>query len=115
MDPHFFFESLLAEGQGWWKAQKRHTTLYAYEKLGHAVGHLLGVALITIAVVMVVVFASLATAIWLGGQLGNMSLGFLVVAGIYLLLLLILHFVLGPRLRRLITLKVINLLYSDEQ
>lgn len=114
-DPEEFFASLVNEGKGWWEAQKRHALLSTYEKLGNAAGHLLGVALVAIAVVMLVVFASLALAIWLGGLMGSMALGFVVVAGIYLLLLLILHFVLRTALREAITLKVINLLYGDEE
>lgn len=115
VDPARFITSLLDEIKGWWEAQKQHTRLYVFEKLGNVAGRLLVLALVAIAAVMLLVFASLALAIWLGHTWGSLALGFLAVAGFYLLLLLVLHFGLGPGLRKAITLKVINLLYADER
>lgn len=110
-----FFLSMSTDAQGWWDAQKRLFTLRAYEKAGHAAGLLLQVLLTSVAVVMIVIFASLALAVWLGNLMNGLAWGLLTVAGMYIVLLLLAHFVIGPKARRLITLRLINSLYDDEE
>lgn len=110
-----FFSTAGAEAKAWWDAQKRYITLRAFEKLGHAAGALLVVVLVAVAASMFLVFASLALAVWLGALMNNLALGFLAVGGIYLVFFLVMQFAMGRWLRQLITLKIINLLYHEEE
>ncbi len=106
--------SALEDGMEYAAAQKDFIKLQVSEQAGKVVGNLAG-ALITVAsAVLTVLFASVALAFWLGGLMQSVASGFLVVAGGYLLLLVVFLLFAGKALTRSITLKVINSLYNGQ-
>ncbi len=109
-----FFRHVADEGKGWWKAEKRLLLLQGSLKLGKAIGFLLSMLITAIALALVLVFASVALAIWLGHLLGSLALGFLCTAGIYLVLYLVFHFFLRAALANSLALNIINALYHGD-
>lgn len=107
-----FVDAVMEDGRAWIEAQKDHTTLVVSEKLGKLSGTLL-VAVVSVLFVTAVLFmCSIALAIWLGGLMGSLALGFLMVGGIYLLLTIIFYLIWRHMLRDQITLSMINAAYD---
>ncbi|MEO6547517.1 MAG: phage holin family protein [Ferruginibacter sp.] len=66
--------------------------LKAINKSSEVISSLVAVIAIIIAATVAVLLLNIALALWVGDLLGRAYLGFLVVAGIYLLLALLIHF-----------------------
>lgn len=109
-----YLDSLLEATENYVEAEKKSVELLAYEKIGKAVGELVGLVLAAVAVLFLLFFASVALALHLGTLLNSAALGFLLVGGIYLLLFIIVHFVARRTLRDATMLGVINS-FRDEQ
>ncbi len=109
-----FFRHVADEGKGWWKAEKRLLLLQASTKLGKAIGFLLGLLVTLVLLAVVLLFASVALAIWFGHLMGSIALGFLCTAGLYLVMYLIFHFFLRAALTNGLALTIINSLYHGD-
>lgn len=107
--------SALEDGKEFGTAQAEYFKLHASEQVGKAAGSLAGVVITAAASVLVVLFASVAGALWLGGLMHSMALGFLAMAGVYLLVLVVFLLFAGKALKRSITLNVINSLYHGQE
>lgn len=77
-------------------------------------GGLLSGVLVAVLGLGVLVFCNLALAIWLGGLLASMALGFLVVGGIYFLVFLAFWFIWRGGMKDRFTLNIINSFYDDK-
>jgi hypothetical protein len=101
-------EALVEDAKAWFEAQRDLTTLSASEKGGRVVSILLMVLVVAVLLGGVLVLLSVAMAIWLGGLLGGLALGFLVTGGIHLLLAGLFYLVWKAVLRDRIVLAIIN-------
>lgn len=78
------------------------------DKISSTVSSLTSVILIGLLSLFILLFLSIGVAWWIGQQNGNPSMGFFIVAGIYLFIVLILYFL----RERLIKLPIVNLLIN---
>lgn len=69
--------------------------------------------LVAFCVAMLILFSSLALAIWLGYLLDNYLFGFLIVAGVYLLIALIVFFVKSSLIERCILRKFSDIFFNE--
>ncbi|MCB0766105.1 MAG: phage holin family protein [Flavobacteriales bacterium] len=109
-----FMDAVVEDGKGWLEAQKNYGILFGSEKLGKLSGTLLVAVVSALFIGAVLVMSSVALAIWLGRIMGDLALGFLAVAGIYLLLTVIFYFIWRHILRDRITLAIINAAYEKD-
>lgn len=109
-----FLDTVVDEGKAYYAAQKKYLTLSAHQQIGKAAGGFFSVLLSSVSVLMFLVFISLALALWLGSLMQSLALGFLTVAGIYLLAFLIIHFVARKAIRGSFMLNVINSFYDEK-
>lgn len=108
-----YFDSLRAQAKDYVNTEKKVLTLFIYEKIGKAVGGLVGIVISAIAVILFLVFGSVALALYLGSLLASVALGFLIVAGLYLLVFIIVHFMAHKAIRNSTMLNVINSFYDE--
>ena len=108
-----YFDSLTAEAKAYFATEKAGLTLFVYEKIGKAVGGLVGLIISAIAIVFFVIFASVALALYVGTLVGSSALGFLIVGGLYLLIFVIVHFIARQAIRNSTMLNVINSFYDE--
>lgn len=113
-DLGLFMDAVVEDGKGWLEAQKAYGILVGSEKLGRLSGTLLVAVVSALFIGAVLVMCSVALAIWLGRMLGDMALGFLTVAGIFLLLTIIFYLIWRHMLRDRITLAIINAAYEKD-
>jgi hypothetical protein len=113
-DLGLFMDAVVDDGKGWLEAQKSYGILVGSEKLGRLSGTLLVAVVSSLFIGAVLVMSSIALAIWLGRLLGDMALGFLSVAGIFLLLTVAFYLIWRNVLRDRITLSIINAAYEKE-
>ncbi|MBS1546584.1 MAG: phage holin family protein [Bacteroidetes bacterium] len=106
--------SALDDGKAYFAAQADYYKLQASGQVGKAAGSLASLLIVSVLAMLVVLCASVALALWLGMLVSSMALGFLIVAGVYLLALLLFLVAGGGALRKSITLKVINSLYHGQ-
>lgn len=109
-----FMDAVVEDGKGWLEAQKNYGILFGSEKLGKLSGTLLVAVVSALFIGAVLVMSSVALAMWLGRIMGDLALGFLAVAGIYLLLTVIFYFIWRHILRDRITLAIINAAYEKD-
>jgi hypothetical protein len=100
-DLGLFMDAVVEDGKGWLEAQKQYATLVGSEKLGKLSGTLL------VAVVSALFVAAILV-------MSNMALGFLSVAGIYLVLTIVFYLIWRHMLRDRITLSIINAAYERD-
>lgn len=86
----------------------------AYEKIAKVSAVLFSSLVIALAGFFVLLFLSISGGLYLGSLLHNNSLGFLIVAGIYILLLLFVIIFRKKLLEKQITDKVIEQLFKNE-
>lgn len=113
-DLGLFMDAVVEDGKGWIDAQKAYGILLGSEKLGKLSGTLLVAVVSAMFIGAVLLMSSVALAIWLGQLLHNMALGFLAVAGIYLLLTVVFYLIWRHMLRDRITLSIINAAYEKD-
>lgn len=113
-DLGMFMDAVVEDGKGWVDAQKAYGILLGSEKLGRLSGTLLVAVVSALFIAAVLVMSSVALAIWLGRVMGDLALGFLVVAGIYLLLTIVFYLIWRHMLRDRITLSIINAAYEKD-
>ena len=113
-DLGLFMDAVVDDGKGWLEAQKAYGILLGSEKLGKLSGTLLVAVVSSLFIAAVLVMSSVALAIWLGRMMGDMALGFLSVAGIFLLLTIVFYLIWRHMLRDRITLSIINAAYEKD-
>lgn len=113
-DLGLFMDAVVEDGKGWLEAQKAYGILLGSEKLGKLSGTLLVAVVSSLFIAAVLVMSSVALAIWLGRMMGDMALGFLSVAGIFLLLTVAFYLIWRHMLRDRITLAIINAAYEKD-
>ncbi|MBK9176349.1 MAG: phage holin family protein [Flavobacteriales bacterium] len=87
LDFSSFMDGLVGDMQGYAKAQRRYLTLHATEKASTLMGKAVEHTAIVVVLGMALLFLNVALAFYLGDLLASRPLGFVLVAGIYLLLL----------------------------
>lgn len=118
-DPHdhtdleLYLDSAIREAKAFVAAEKKAVLLLAYEKIGKAVGSILVGVIAGLAVILFLLFASAALALYLGELLDSPALGFLLVGALYLLIFVLVHFLLRRGLRDSTMLNVINSFYDE--
>jgi hypothetical protein len=90
------------------------TKLRIAEKTSLVIGDLIAIAIVILLFLLVVIFGSVAGAWALSEWLGKPSLGFLIVAGFYLLLGIIVWAVRGPVIRFPVMNAIIKLLHKKD-
>jgi hypothetical protein len=108
-----FMDSMAKEAKGYMTAQKEFYTFVASEKAAKASAGMLNGLVMGLAVASILVFLSLSAAIWIGRLLGDMALGFLSMAGVYLLLGLIFLIIWRSGYRDRYILGMFNSIYHD--
>lgn len=88
--------------------------LHLVEKYAHISSSVFGSFLLFIVLIMVVMFASIGAALAIGDEIQHPYLGFLVVAGFYLLLFLVLYLFCRKSMRRLIMSFIIKKIYHND-
>lgn len=109
-----FMDAVVEDGKGWIEAQKNYAILLGSEKVGKLSGTLLVVVVSALFVAAILMMCSIALAIWLGRLMGDLALGFLAVAGIYLVLTIGFYLIWRHMLRDRITLSIINAAYEKD-
>lgn len=109
-----FMDSMASDAKQYWEAQKDYYALVASEKAARAGGGLMSAVVMALLLGSVLVFCNLALALWLGGLLGNMALGFLITGGFYLVLLVVFLLLWRGGLRDRFTLNIINTLHDGK-
>ncbi len=108
-----YFDSLAAEAKTYFAKEKEGLTLFIYEKIGKAVGGLVGLIISAMAVLFFIIFASIALSLYIGTLVKSSALGFLIVGGLYLLIFVIVHFIARQAIRESTMLNVINSFYDE--
>jgi hypothetical protein len=109
-----FMDSMAGEAKSYWTAQKEYYTFVASEKAATASAGLLNGLVLGLIVASILVFLSLAGAIWIGRLLGDMALGFLSMAGVYLVLGLLFMIIWRSGFRDRYILGMFNSIYHDQ-
>jgi hypothetical protein len=103
-----FLDHVTEDAKGWLEAQKEYTLLIVSERFGRMSASLAVVLLMALLVAGALLMSSIALGLYLGEQWNSMPLGFLCVAGLYLVLA-VLFFLFGRRaVKDMITLNIIN-------
>lgn len=113
-DLGLFMDAVVDDGKGWLDAQKNYGVLLGSEMVGKLSGTLLVAMVSALFIAAVLVMSSVALAIWLGRVLDDLALGFLAVAGIYLLLTVVFYLIWRHMIRDRITLSIINAAYEKD-
>jgi len=112
-DLGLFMEAVAADAKAYFEAQKELTTLAVGEKLGRAVAVLLAVVVLILVLSAAFLMGSVALSLWLGEVLGSVMLGFLAVAGIYVVLGGLFYLLWRAVLRDQVTLAVIKAIHGN--
>ena len=113
-DASEFMKGLVDEGKHYLETQKKYYMLLASQRTGHLVGGVVGNVVMAVMIGSVLLFCNLAAAFWLGDLLQDRPMGFLLVGGFYLVVLVV--FVLWWRSsgRDGFSLDIINSLYHGK-
>lgn len=106
--------SAAEEAKAYLDAEKRYVVLSVQQAIAKAVGSLISHVLSAVAVVLCLLFASIALAFWLGTMFNSTAAGFLITAGIYLVAFLILHYTARTAIGSSVMLNILNSFYDEE-
>lgn len=109
-----FMKSMVDETKSYLGAQREYYSLLAADRTAKVAGAMVSYVVTAVLVVTVLVFLSVAAALWLGTLLGSIALGFLVMGGFYLLVLLVLLFVWKGGFKHSFTLNILNAMYHEK-
>ena len=109
-----FMEGLVVDTKAYVRAEADHLTLHAIEKASTLLSMVVRKAVVFVMLGTTLLFLNVALAIYLGDLLGSRPLGFVLVAGTYLLLLGIFQLWWSQRGRERFLLDRINDLSNDE-
>ncbi len=82
-DPGEFVETLVGSAKEALRSERDYVAFMLAKRSAEVTGKLLGSMIAYILVGLMVLIASLGASIWVGRELGDIVLGFMVVAGIY--------------------------------
>ena len=99
-EQEFSMESLYEKAKAYTDTTLELTKLKAVDKTAGILGTVVARMAVLLTLLMFGFCANMALALWLGSLLGEAWLGFLVVAGFYVLIALLLHFVWQEGLRK---------------
>ncbi|MFT3885950.1 MAG: hypothetical protein QM724_11125 [Flavobacteriales bacterium] len=109
-----FMKSMVDETGSYLGAQRDYYALLLADRTAKVAGTMVSYVVMAVLVVTVLVFLSIAGALWLGQLMGNMALGFLVMGGLYGLILLVLFFVWKGGFKQRFTLNLLNSMYDGK-
>ena len=95
-------ESLLNSATEYGKTTVELVKLKALDKTSDIVSSVIPHAIVLVLLISFVIFLNLGIAFWLGEILGKIFYGFLIIAGFYLLLGIILYFLMYKWLKKLV-------------
>lgn len=107
-----FMKSMVDETRTYLGAQRDYYALLAADRAAKVAGATVSYVVLAVLAGTVLVFLSIAGALWLGRLTGNMALGFLLMGGFYLLVLLVLLFLWRGGMRERFTLDLINTMHD---
>jgi hypothetical protein len=99
-DNEKLIESLLERAGDYGKATLELVKLKAIDKVSETVSSFVPFAFVAVIIYIFLLFLNLGLAFWLGEILGKTFLGFLVVAGFYCIVGVVVHFLLHKWLKR---------------
>lgn len=109
-----FMKSMVDETKSYMGAQRDYYTLLAADRTARVAGGMVSYVVMAVLVVTVLVFLSIAGALWLGQLMGSMALGFLVMGSFYGLILIVLGVVWKGGLKHRFTLNLLNSMYDGK-
>ena len=109
-----FMDSMFDETKEYIEAQRGLLEMSAYQQVAKLAGGLLSGLLVSVLGLGVLLFLSVALALWIGTLLASMALGFLIVGGIYFLVFLGFWFIWRGGMKDRFTLNIINSFYDDK-
>lgn len=109
-----FMKSMVDETKAYMGAQRDYYALFAADRTAKVAGAMVSYVVMAVLVVTVLVFFSIAGALWIGQLLQNTALGFLLMGGFYGVLLLVLSFVWKGGFKHRFTLNLLNSMYDGQ-
>lgn len=106
-------EAVAADAKAYFEAQKALTTLEVSEKIGRAAAYAFMGLVVVLLISTVFLMGSVALSLWLATLLGSVTLGFLAVAGIYLVLGLLFYWLWNRVLKEKIILAIIRSMHDQ--
>jgi len=94
-DKATLIESLVEKAEAYVKTNLGLFKLSAIDKSADIISTIVSKFAVVIAVLLIILLSSIGLSIWLGELIGNSSYGFFIVAGFYVLVALILHYMPG--------------------
>ena len=110
-----FADEVLAEAKGLFEAQRQLLLLTTADKVGRASTRSVTVMVLIVGVALVLLFASIAGALYIGRRTGDMALGFLAMAGVFAVLLGLFLLVWRGGLRDRLHVTIINEFQGDDE
>jgi hypothetical protein len=107
-------EALVDDAKSYFETQRDLAALNASEKGGRFVAVMLLMLVVAVLFGGVLVMASVALALWLGGLFGDLAFGFLAVGGVHLLFAGLFYLLWRSVLRERIILAIINAAHGKE-
>lgn len=109
-----FMDSVVDESKEYLDAQKDYYMLVAAQKAAKGAGSALNSVVALVLLGSVLAFFNIALALWVGELLGHLSLGFLIVGGVYLLAYIVFTLVWRNGFKHRFTLGIINAFYNEK-
>lgn len=110
-----FMKSAVDETKSYLGAQRNYYALLSADRTAKLAGATLSYVVTAVLAGTVLVFLSIAAALWVGELVGNVALGFLIMGGFYLLLLLVLLFIWKGGMKESFTLNLLNTIYDGKK
>ncbi|MBS1582210.1 MAG: hypothetical protein JST66_08440 [Bacteroidetes bacterium] len=107
-----FMKSMVDETKAYLGAQRDYYVLLAADRTAKVAGATVSYVVLAVLAGTVLVFLSIAGALGLGQLMGNTALGFLLMGGFYLLVLLVLIFLWRGGMRERFTLDLLNTMHD---
>ena len=107
-----FFDAMAGNAKGYVATERAYLTLLLAKRASDVSKSLVGIVIGAIIIAVMTVFASVAGAIALGRALGDPALGYLIMTGIYAVLLVIFLSLWSGRTGDRFKLTIINLLHG---
>jgi hypothetical protein len=95
-------ESLLERAEDYGKTSLELAKLKTIDKTAEIVSSLVPLSVVILLTASFLLFLNLGLAFWLGEVLGNPYYGFFIIAGFYLVVAIIIHFLLNNWIKRLV-------------
>lgn len=110
-----FMKSAVDETKAYIGAQRNYYALVAADRAAKVAGATLSYVVTAVLAGTVLVFLSIAGALWLGTLVHSTALGFLLMGGFYLLVLLVLLFIWKGGMKESFTLNLLNTIYDGKE